>query len=74
MLVEYDMSEEKLSSLMAERLRRDTMHEPVPENVRTLHEAGFLPNQIAHRLNLSRSDIQQFVKRLTPVEQVRYGT
>lgn len=74
MQFEFELSEERLSSLMAKRLDAENERAPVPKNVIALHEAGFLPGQIAHRLNLSRVDVERFVKRLPPVELVRYGT
>lgn len=74
MHVEFELSEERLSSLMAKRLDAENQPEPVPSNVAALHEAGFLPGQIAHRLGLSRVDVERFVKRLEPVALVRYGT
>ena len=74
MQTEFEFSEERLSSLMAKRLERENAPEPVPAAVRSLHEAGYLPGQIAHRLEMSRVDVERFVKRLKPVEPVRYGT
>ena len=71
---EFEFSEEKLSSLMAKRLDAENKPKPVPDDVRRLHEAGFLPGQIAHRLGLSRLDVERFVKRLVPVEPIRFGT
>lgn len=74
MQTEFEFSEERLSSLMAKRLERENAPEPVPAAVLSLHEAGYLPGQIAHRLEMSRVDVERFVKRLKPVEPVRYGT
>ena len=74
MRTEFEFSEDKLSALMAKRLERENTPEPVPAAVRSLHEAGFLPGQIAHRLEMSRVDVERFVKRLDPVKLVRYGT
>ena len=74
MRVEFELSEERLSSLMAKRLDAENKLEPVPSDIKALHEAGFLPGQIAHRLDISRVDVERFVKRLEPVEPVRYGT
>ena len=56
---------------MAKRLNAEVLA-PVPANVIALHEAGFLPSQIAHRTGLSRVDVDRFVRQLEPVGQSRY--
>jgi len=70
--VESVVSEEKLSKIMAKRLQADFVLPPVPPQIVTLHEAGYLPAQIAHRTGLSRLDVERFVKQLTPVACERY--
>ena len=70
----HEISEEKLSAIMAKRLEAENGLPDVPQNVRQLHDAGFLPGQIAHRLGLSRVDVERFVKRLDPYPCKRFGT
>ena len=68
-----ELSEERLSKIMAERLAGEVALPPIPKQVIALHEAGFLPSQIVHRTGLSRSDVDRFVKRLPPVSCRRYS-
>lgn len=72
MRMTVEVCEERLSKIMAERLASEASQLPIPKHVVSLHEAGFLPSQIAHRTGLSRSDIDRFVKRLPPIECRRY--
>lgn len=72
MLISSELSEERLSRLMAKRLEAEMELPPIPQNVIALHEAGFLPSQIVHRTGLSRVDVERFVKRLAPLETPRY--
>jgi len=72
MRIPVEMSEEQLSKIMAKRLDADRALPEIPPQIITLHEAGFLPSQIAHRMGISRTDVDRFVKRLPPVECRRY--
>ena len=68
-----ELAEERLSSLMAKRLNAEYDRPPVPEDVKILHEMGYLAAQIAHYTRLSRVDVERFVKRLPPFEAKRYA-
>lgn len=72
MYTNLELSEERLSKLMAERLEAEMSPPPIPQTVEALHEAGFHPAQIAHRTGLNRADVERFVRRLSPVQLKRY--
>jgi len=66
------LNEERLSKIMGKRLDAESAPPEIPPQIVELHDAGFLPSQIAHRLELSRIDVDRFVKRLPPVACQRY--
>ena len=66
------LSEERLSKIMAKRLDAGIAPPDIPPQIIALHDAGYLPSQIAHRLALSRVDVNRFVKRLPPIACNRF--
>ena len=72
MRIPVKLSEERLSKIMAKRLDAGTALPEIPPQIIALHDAGYLPSQIAHSLDLSRVDVDRFVKRLSPIACNRF--